>query len=251
MLDALDDAMDRERRFVNDASHELRTPLTLLTGRVQLMLRRRRSVDQHEAALEEITEDLTRMTRLTDQLLELGTQQSTDAADDRPADLARAATKAVETRVQLAPIGHPYSVPGALTAAATGPVAVNLGDLTLARVIDNLLDNAILHGAPPVNVVVDVIDGLARLMVTDAGVGMDPDLLETATDRFARSLEARTRPGSGLGLSLIATAVTPAGGQLRLCFAGHHHTLGPAIALECSHGPEMTVTVLLPRPTRS
>jgi two-component system OmpR family sensor kinase len=247
MLDALDDAMDRERRFINDASHELRTPLTLLTSRVQLMLRRPRTVEQHEAALEEITEDLTRMTRLSDQLLELGTQQGTAAADVGPADLAGAASKAVETRVALAPVGHPFSVPGALTAAATSPVAVNLGDLTLARVLDNLLDNALLHGAPPVSVVVDVIDGHARMKVTDAGPGMDPELLATASDRFARSPQARARPGSGLGLALIATAVTGAGGQLRLCFAGHHHTLGAAIPLECAHGTEMTVTVFLPR----
>ena len=48
MLAALEGAVDRERRFVNDASHELRTPLTLLTSRLQLARRRHRTVQDHE-----------------------------------------------------------------------------------------------------------------------------------------------------------------------------------------------------------
>ena len=247
MLDALDDAMDRERRFINDASHELRTPLTLLTGRVQLMLRRPRTVEEHEAALAEITEDLNRMTRLSNQLLELGTAQAAAGAEARPADLAAAASKAVQLRVELAAEGAPFSAPGALTVAASSPVVVGVGDLTVSRLLDNLIDNAAVHGAPPASVAVDLVDGFARLTVTDSGQGMDPELLRTATDRFARSLDARALPGSGLGLSLVATAVTNAGGQLRLCFGGHHHVVGPAMPVECAHGPEMTVTVILPR----
>ena len=84
-------------------------------------------------------------------------------------------------------------------------------------------------------------------MVVDAGEGMAPELLATATERFARSVEARTRPGSGLGLSLVATAVLGDGGQVRLCFAGNHHVVGATVAVACAHGREMTVTVFLPQ----
>lgn len=245
MLDALSEALERERRFINDASHELRTPLTLVTSRVQLMLRRPRTVAQHEAALAEITEDLTRLTRMADDLLEQGTAQSV-SNDGGPHDLAAVARKVVDSRLTLAPSGTTYGTAGALTIEAGGPVPVALDAVRLGRLLDNLLDNAALHGEPPVSVAVDEVDGWARLTVADCGDGMPADLLATATERFARSPAARNRPGSGLGLSLAATMVGSAGGQLRLCFAGNHHVEGAGVPVRCTHDPRMTVTVLLP-----
>jgi two-component system, OmpR family, sensor kinase len=245
MLDALSEALERERRFINDASHELRTPLTLITSRVQLMLRRPRTVAAHEAALAELTEDLTRLTRMADELLELGTRQRTQATGQSH-DLAAEAVKALEARDVLAPPGSFYSAAGALSLQAAHPVLVDLDAATLRRILDNLLDNAALHGAAPVTVTVDRVDGWARLQVSDCGPGMPPHLLATAADRFARSPEARSRPGSGLGLSLVAAIVTTAGGELRLCHAGHHHGVGVPVAVPCAHDPAMTVTVLLP-----
>jgi signal transduction histidine kinase len=137
-----------------------------------------------------------------------------------------------------------------LRLTSDGPVPVHLDPVTLRRVIDNLLDNAALHGAPPVTVTVDQVDGWARLQVRDAGEGMPPALLATATERFARAPEARTRPGSGLGLSLLATIVTNARGQLRLCHGGHHDTVGAVAPIACTHDGDMTVTVLLPVPSQ-
>jgi two-component system OmpR family sensor kinase len=246
MLGALSSALERERRFVDDASHELRTPLTLLSGRVQLMLSRPRTVEQHQASLEEMTQDLGRMTRLADELLELGAAQQ---RADEPHDLAATVTETVRDRSRLAVPGSPYSRPGALDVAAEGPVLVALPPVTARRVVDNLLDNAALHGAPPVSVTVDALGGWARLVVRDAGGGMPPELLATATERFARSPEARARPGAGLGLSLLATVVTGAGGQLRLCHARHHEVLGVEATVPCTHDAAMTVTVLLPGAT--
>ena len=245
MLDALSEALERERRFINDASHELRTPLTLLTSRVQLMLRRPRTVNQHEAALTEITEDLARLTRMADELLELGAATGL-SRDDQPQDLAEVARKVVDTRVTLAPSGTTYGTAGALSIEAVGPVPVALDVVGMTRLLDNLLDNAASHGAPPVTVAVDEADGWARVSVTDCGAGMTPELLATATERFARSPAARNRPGSGLGLSLAATIVVGAGGQLRLCFGGEHHVEGAGAPVPCAHDHRMIVTVLLP-----
>jgi len=250
MLRALAAALERERRFINDASHELRTPLTLVSGRVQLMLSRPRTVEQYQAAIAEMTQDLARMTRLTDELLELGTEQNDHRVSDEPHDLAAEARLAVRDRATLASPGSPYSDPGALSMTSDGPVPVDLDPVKVRRVVDNLLDNVALHGAPPVTVRVDLLDGWARLLVRDAGDGMPPGLLATATERFARSPEARTRPGSGLGLSLLATIVTDVGGQLRLCYEGHHEVVGAHVSMPCTHDSAMTVTVLLPAASR-
>ncbi len=249
MLGALSAALERERRFINDASHELRTPLTLVSGRVQLMLSRPRSVEQYQAGLAEMTKDLARMTRMADELLELGTEQNHHRHSDEPReghDMAAEVVGAVQARTTLAQPGTSYSDFGALSVKSNGAVPVDLDPVTVRRVVDNLLDNAALHGAPPVAVTVDVLDGWARLQVRDAGEGMPPELLSTAAERFARSPEARTRPGSGLGLSLIATIATNAGGQLRLCHDGHHEVVGAQVSAPCTHDGAMTVTVLLP-----
>jgi two-component system OmpR family sensor kinase len=245
VLSALEDALEHERRFVNDASHELRTPLTLLTSRVQLALRRRRTLSEHEEILEEIGTDVARLSQLAEQLLALGTEQSNTHADES-ADLAAMALKQVEIRRSLAPSDSPFSPPGSLQASASGPVVVAVGPTRLTQLVDNLLDNAAAHGSPPVTVAVDAVDGAARLMVADAGPGMDRALLSTATQRFARAPDARPRPGSGLGLSLVDSIVSNASGQLRLCFDGRHERFGASFDLDCNHDDRMTVTVLLP-----
>jgi two-component system OmpR family sensor kinase len=245
VLSALEDALEHERRFVNDASHELRTPLTLLTSRVQLALRRQRTVAEHEDILEEIGTDIARLARLAEQLLSVGTEQSNTHTDES-ADLAAVALKQIELRRSLTPPGSPFGAPGALRVAASGPVLVAVGPTRLTQVIDNLLDNAATHGAPPVTVAVDTVEGTARLMVCDAGPGMDAALLSTATQRFARAPEARPRPGAGLGLSLVDSIVTNAGGQLRLCSHGRHQRFGADFEVDCDHDERMTVTVLLP-----
>jgi signal transduction histidine kinase len=87
----------------------------------------------------------------------------------------------------------------------------------------------------------------AVLAVTDDGPGIDPDFLPVAADRFARSDLARSRPGAGLGLSLVRSLVEQAGGELRLCSRGVHHRCGTAVDVPCAH-PEVgtTASVLLP-----
>jgi signal transduction histidine kinase len=84
------------------------------------------------------------------------------------------------------------------------------------------------------------------MSVSDRGDGMPPDFLATATRRFARAEVARTKPGSGLGLSLVEAVVVQAGGALRLCHAGEHVSYGSEVPVACDHGAAMTVTVLLP-----
>lgn len=246
MLDALEDAVERERRFVNDASHELRTPLTLLTTRVQLARRRTRSVAEHEAVLAEIETDVVRLVQLADHLLDVGHDV---AVDEGGCDLAAVAAAEVGRRNAIARATHQGVRPIEVT---TAPTAVCLSEAATGQLVGNLLDNAGKHGAPPVRVTVDGVDGRAgswgRLVVTDAGPGMDAELLATATRRFTRAASSRSRAGFGLGLSLVEALVARAGGQLRLCSGGRHQKYGAAGPDEvaCTHDDAMTVTVLLP-----
>jgi two-component system OmpR family sensor kinase len=242
MLDALEASLERERDFVRDASHELRTPVTLLTTRVQLALRRPRTVAEHEAILTEVRTDLDRLAQLANQLLRVGTPAIDES---EPADLARIASQEVAARNLAhesppAGAGRPFQLQG------DSPVTVTLSPVETSQLVGNLLDNALLHGRPPVQVRVDQINHLARLQVQDDGPGMDPELLATATRRFTRAPESRAKAGFGLGLSLVAASVGRAGGQLRLCYGGRHEVYGEPMEVDCDHGPAMTATVLLP-----
>lgn len=245
MLTSLEAALDRERQFVTEASHELRTPITLLTSRIQLALRRPRSAAEHERVLAELTVDLDRLAALSEQLLQLGRAEAGHPAG-HPAghsDLVTVTARTVNQRRLSAP-DHAASLAVTLPES---PVPAPMADFELERVVTNLLDNAAAHGSPPVQVSVDEpASGWARLMVADAGPGMSPALLTTATQRFTRAEEARSRPGTGLGLSLVGTLVSRVGGELRLCHDGRHATYGSPAPVECAHGPQMTVTVLLP-----
>jgi two-component system, OmpR family, sensor kinase len=241
MLSTLEGALDRERQFVTEASHELRTPITLLTSRVQLALRRSRTPEEHERVLEELRVDLNRLAELSEQLLQLGRANGSHPVGE--CDLVTVTSRTINQR-RLADPAHA----GDLTATLTDrSLAVPLADFEAERVITNLLDNATAHGTPPVEVTLDEpVSGWTRLTVADAGPGMPAALLAAATHRFARAEEARARPGSGLGLSLVDALVTEAGGELRLCHDGRHTSSGRPAPPRCAHGPGMTVTVLLP-----
>ncbi len=249
MLQALEEAVEHERRFVNDASHELRTPLTLIGTRVQLARRRKRTVDQHEVVLEEVEADIRRLSGLADQLLEMGTIGNGTRSGNvsaEPVDVAVVVRAEVERRRALAMPNSTYAQPDALRAVTSGAAPVALHRARADQLLSNLMDNAALHGAPPVTLTVDSVPETVRLRVADSGAGMDAETLAGAHMRFARAPAARNRPGAGLGLALVHAIVLDAGGELRLCFGGRHERLGHRRPVDCDHGPEMTITVLLP-----
>ncbi len=245
MLAALEEAVAHERRFVDDASHELRTPLTLLRSRIELAARRSRSVGEHEAVLEELLVDVDRLSRLADQLLDLGSVHRAGPDADEPVDAAAV----VSGVIVLRRVARPEQAGAVELSVPTVPGTTTVSGLSrtsLERIVTNLVDNAVLHGRGPVVVRLDAVGDCVRLRVGDAGEGMSPELLAAATERFARSPEARSRPGSGLGLAMVAQLVAVAGGELRLCSGGVHHSVGTALPIPCDHDEAMLVTVLLP-----
>lgn len=241
MLAALDRALDRERAFSSEASHELRTPITLLASRIQLARRRARTAADYEAILEELDVDVRRLAELTDHLLDIGAATSPPHCEST--DVTAVARRILAGRFAASEVPVVAAeLPGhAVQAGVSGVVA--------ERMITNVLTNAATHGSGPIKLLVDAAgDAWVRIMVTDSGSGMPPDLLRTATRRFARSDHARSGPGAGLGLSLVEALVVQAGGELRLCHAGLHVSHGQAAPVPCTHGDQMTVTLLLGAP---
>lgn len=212
MLDRLQSAFARERRFVADASHELRAPLAVLRAEAELALRRERSSDEYRRALRAIEGEAVRLDELVDELLamagaevEARERQTLDAGElvqalgdrVRPA----AATRGMNVRVE--------SDPAAL-AQANRP--------TLERALLAIVHNAIAYGrdAGTVHLRATRDDGLVRIEVSDDGPGFSPDALAHATERFWRGDPAHPRGGTGLGLAIARTIVEANRGLLLL-----------------------------------
>jgi len=202
MLAALEQSREIERRFLADASHELRTPVTALVGNVQFA--QRHGADPE--VLAEISHDAGRLARLVDDLLVLE-RAGAAAQEPEPVDLG----PLVEHVVRL----HGES-DGRVVLGAVDSVRVSGEREALARVLENLVENGLVHGPPAGRVTVAVRrrDGRALVTVSDEGPGPDAAQRERLFERFWRAPEAMERPGSGLGLSIASTIVERHGGRI-------------------------------------
>ena len=138
MLASLDQALERERQFVNEASHELRTPITLLTSRIQLARRRPRTQAEHERVLEELQVDLDRLARLAEQLLDL-------AGGSKSPPRWNAARPAADTR-RVSESSRPPSA--GCPATSTGRAAITT-ELPQEGVTVPVSEQALARAVPP------------------------------------------------------------------------------------------------------
>jgi signal transduction histidine kinase len=215
MLASLEAARASERRFLADASHELRTPVTTLLGNVEFAARH--GVD--DEVLEELQRDARRLARLVDDLL-ARERAGAAAPSDGPVDLAQVVREVVQGHA-----GH-AGFDGRLVAARVEPVAVRGDRDELARAVENLVENALVHGPADGRVFIELVraPGVAMLTVRDQGPGPDPRDRERLFERFWRGAGAAGRPGSGLGLSIVSAIVERHGGYVRVD--------GPAFTIE-------------------
>jgi two-component system sensor histidine kinase MprB len=188
MLASLQGAREGERRLLADASHELRTPVTALLGNVEYAARHGADPE----VLEDLRHDAGRLARLVDALLALERASATVPEDSPVAldELIRDLT-AGEDRVTVGPLA---------------PAEVAGDEEALRRAVGNLIENGLVHGPEggTVRVGLRVHAGMARIEVSDSGPGPDPAVHDRLFERFWRAPESSERPGSGLGLSIVA-----------------------------------------------
>jgi signal transduction histidine kinase len=227
MLARLDAATVRQRLFVADAAHELRSPIAALRAQLEVHLAHPAAVPAEDTAREALAE-VNRMARLVDDLLVLARIEGPVADRRRElVDLGALAAAVVDRQPSAA-------VPVSFT--ADGPATVEGDSDGLARVVHNLLDNAVRHAVSRVDV--GVAGGPRWVVVTvgDDGPGIPEPDRERVFERFTRLDEARARDsgGTGLGLAIVREIVHAHGGtvviggarpgarvEVRLPAAGH------------------------------
>jgi len=212
MLDRLQAAFERQRRFTADASHDLRAPLSTLRAEVDLALQRERTNAQYRSALEEIAADADHLDRLIDALLAAARSDAGDI-DLVPLDLAAIAAAAA---AEIGPLARARNI--TIDADLASHVQI-LGDADLlARALLATLHNAVKYTPADRSIHISVTAGAddACLRVRDEGPGFSDAALLHAFDRFWRDDGARGRSGSGLGLAIAHAIVQRCGGKIVL-----------------------------------
>lgn len=221
MLVALSASRDRQRRLVADAGHELRTPLTSLRTNLDLLSQAGDGLPAQARAelLDDVAFQLGELSTLVGDLVEL-------ARDEPPAEVIEDVDLAATTHRALERVRR--RAPGATFDVAVSPWHLEGDAPALERAITNLLDNAAKWSPSGATISVRLAGG--TLTVDDEGPGIRPEDRPHVFERFWRSTESRTMPGSGLGLSIVRQVVDRHAGTI---------TVGTSPA----GGTRMTVTL--------
>jgi signal transduction histidine kinase len=208
MLDRIEAASARERRFVSDASHELRSPIANIRTEIEVALHHPEFADWPSVAQDVLTEN-DRMGRLVQELLLLARADEGSLLPSRGATDLGAAAEGAETDAAAAG-------PRVTVSTVVAPVAVP--PIYLERIVANLVGNARRFATSRIDVAVTREGPYAVLLVRDDGPGVPPAERDRIFERFVRLDEARDRGdgGFGLGLAIVADLCRAYGGHIEV-----------------------------------
>ncbi len=204
MMEALEGSREQQRRLVRDAGHELRTPLTALRTNIEFLAKADDLPESAKAAVyADLSTELAELTDLVNEVVEVA---------------AEADVTELETDVDLGELAE--EVVNRFRRRATQPVELHLETpatirgrrTSLERALGNLIDNAIKWS--PLDAPIGVTVAGSRVAVENQGPGIAPEDRGRVFDRFYRAPAARSKPGSGLGLSIVKQVVDSHGGRV-------------------------------------
>ena len=204
MLEQIESLMGAMKEVSSNVAHDLKTPLTRIKARVEAALR---SGDEAEyrAALENTVDESDRLLDTFNALLSIARAE---------AGQSRSGLVSIDVSELIADVAELYEPMaeeegGTLTATTAPDLSVTGDRQLLAQALTNLLDNALKYGAregetPAITVTAAREDDKVVITVADHGEGIPPEDRGRVTERFVRLDASRTKPGNGLGLSLVS-----------------------------------------------
>lgn len=210
LLQRLELSLQAEQRFTADASHELRSPLSAIQMRLQVLKRRYPEIQQD---LEIIQKDVTRGTRVLENLLTLARLDPTDTAqvEKKKADLQQVTLQAIEA---LQPFADEKGTHWKMN---TFSMHINMNSELIYTCIRNLVDNAIRYTPKQGMVQIDFIEEPNTVIwqIENTGQGLTEQEIQRIGERFYRILGNKTE-GSGLGISIAQKIVQLHEGTLEI-----------------------------------
>jgi signal transduction histidine kinase len=216
MLDQIESLMAAMKEVSSNVAHDLKTPLTRIKARVEAALRSG-SEAEYRSALENTVDESDRLLDTFNALLSIARAE---------AGQSRSGLVAVDVSELIADVAELYEPmaeeEGGTLTSATAPGLHVLGDRQLlAQALTNLLDNALKYGArdgetPVITVTAAPEDDKVVITVADHGPGIPAEDRGRVTERFVRLDQSRSKPGNGLGLSLVSGVMKLHKGTLAL-----------------------------------
>jgi signal transduction histidine kinase len=219
MLERIGELMKGLQEVSDNIAHDLKTPLTRLRNGVDEALRTAQSPDDYRACLEKVVEESEGLIRVFNALLMIARLESGAAQEAmQDFDVAEVARDVAELYDAVA---EEQGV--MLTLDVDAPLVMRGGRELIGQALANLVDNAIKYGLPSedgaqalVNIAARRMGDRLELTVADRGPGIAAQDRARVLERFVRLEGSRSRPGSGLGLSLAAAVARLHHGALRL-----------------------------------
>ncbi len=204
MLEALARSREQQRRLVADASHELRTPLTSLRTNIELLAKTEEmNTDDRAALMDDVSFEMRELSSLVGEMVELATDPKAGDEPLRGVNLTELVDEVAERARRRT--GRTIDVSGDGGQVEGRPSS-------LQRAVSNLIDNA--HKWSPPDEPISITLSSGRVEVADRGPGIPAEDLAHVFDRFYRATEARSLPGSGLGLSIVKEIAQNHGGSV-------------------------------------
>ncbi len=205
LLDRLDLAFERQRRFIADASHELRTPVAILMGESEVALSQdARSTAEYRESLSILHHEARRLSRVVDDMFTLSRADAGQyPVTPREFYLDELASDCVQSLRSLAAA---KSISLSIYSPSELPIVAD--ESLIRRMLLNLFDNAIKYtpSGGAVSVSINSLPDAAEISIIDNGPGIPPEFQSRIFERFFRADQARTRAnsgsGAGLGLSI-------------------------------------------------
>jgi signal transduction histidine kinase/CheY-like chemotaxis protein len=206
LMEALESRVNERDRFLAILGHELRNPLGAILLAAQTAEEGSGRIEREHAEI--IDRQARHLTHLVDDLLDLSRITAGKIVLQKvPIDLAEAVEHSLRSVIE----NNPYRRNGVEIRKKLEPVVVEADPVRLEQIISNLLTNAIKYTPKGgwVEIVSRTSRGRAELCITDSGVGIAPDRLETIFGIFAQAENSigRTQGGMGIGLSLVKNLV--------------------------------------------
>ncbi|WP_260582524.1 sensor histidine kinase [Sphingopyxis sp. PET50] len=213
MLARIEESVESVRRVSDNIAHELRTPLARLRADLDELGAAADETEWQRLA-EQASAEAVRLQSIFDALLRIARIESGQhLAGSQRVDLSSLLADAIELHGPAAE-DHGPVIEGAIAPGLAMEADRNL----LFQAISNLLDNAIKYGgdAGPVRVTAERTGGCIRIAIADSGPGIAPAFRERVKERFFRLPETVGKPGTGLGLSLVAAVVALHRGRMTI-----------------------------------
>lgn len=214
MLGRIEKLNEGLRQVSDNIAHDLKTPLTRLRNKAEAALARKGT--SQRGALEEIIGESDQLIRTFNALLMISrVEAGSSAAEMSEVDLSEIVSDCVEL---YEPVAEDVGLK--LEAEVIKNVGISGNRELIGQALGNLIDNAIKYadGAdnPLIKVSLEKRDGYVLLSVADHGPGIPATMHDEVVKRFVRLDESRSKPGTGLGLSLVEAVMETHHGSLRL-----------------------------------